>query len=638
MRLFVLLLSLAGLLAPAAGSRAAPPVAAYAALPGARQARLSPDGSALAMIGASEGKPAFVIVHLDGSPRRVFLSGTWTPSWIEWKTPTLLVAGMRTTWRDRQDRMHAETRLLVLAADGSRITPVDLTFAGGWQPLLSDRIVSMLPDDPDHVLMASRGGVAVTRVDLRDGSLSEIQDSRSHVYRWYADAQGIVRAGLQFRDDTTTNRRPLISLIARTGPHDDWHTVVSANEDGTRGFGLAAFDPANPDRVLLSCEGPSGYLVIRAYSIASGQAGETVAQAPGADVLPIARAHRLIGYETGGRDAAFTYVQPAWAHDAKAVAHALGGGTVEIVDRTEDGKHVLAAVQDGALPLQYFVLDRSGAKTSLHLAAASYEDIASDQVGQQRWVSYTARDGTVLPALLTLPPGVGAARAMPFVVLPHGGPAARDFLRFDYIVQFIASRGYGVLQPQFRGSEGFGRDLYEGGLHEWGGTIQDDITDATHYLLAQHMADPGRIAIVGASFGGYAALEGVAREPALYRAAAALAPVTDLPLMYGGPTAFAQPGMDSLMPGRDYDTIEKASPLHAVDGIHVPVLLVHGKRDFTVPVKQSSAMEYALKRAGKPVEAIYIDGGDHYLERQEDRVVWLSALERFLAANLRKSA
>ena len=193
-----------------------------------------------------------------------------------------------------------------------------------------------------------------------------------------------------------------------------------------------------------------------------------------------------------------------------------------------------------------------------------------------------------------------------------------------------------MLQPQFRGSEGFGRAVYEGGLHEWGGTIQNDITDATRYLIREHMADPARIAIVGASFGGYAALEGVAREPALYRAAAALAPVTDLPLMFGGPSAYAQPGMDSLLPGRDYDTIEKASPLHAVGSIQAPVLLVHGRRDFTVPVKQTTAMEYALKQAGKPVEAIYIDGGDHYLEREEDRAVWLGALERFLAANLKK--
>ena len=635
MRLRRVLLSLAALLVPAGGSLAAPPpVSAYAALPAAREARLSPDGSALAMIGVSEGKPAFVIVHLDGSPRRVFLSGGWTPSWIEWKTPKLLVAALLTNWRDRNDKLHAETRLLVLAADGSRVMPVDLTFSGGWQPLLSDRIVSMLPDDPDHVLMASRGGVAVTRVDLRDGSQSEVQDSRSHVYRWYADAQGVIRAGLKFRDDTTTDRRPVVTLMARTSARDDWH---DENEDGSRGFGLAAFDPANPDRVLLACEGPAGYQIIRAYSIATGQPGETVAQAPGADVLPISRSHRLIGYETGGVKSSFTYIQPGWAHDAQAVAHALGSGTVEILDRPDDGKHVLAAVHDGAMPLQYWVLDRSGPKTSLHLATASYEDIASDQIGQQRWVSYPARNGMVLPALLTLPPGMSEARSMPFVVLPHGGPGARDFSRFDYMVQFIASRGYGVLQPQFRGSAGFGRALYEGGLHEWGGTMQDDITDATKYLVRQHMADPARIAIVGASFGGYAALEGVAREPALYRGAAALSPVTDLPLFVGGPTAFAQPGMDLLLPGRDYDTLEKASPLHTVGSIQVPVLLVHGRRDFTVPVKQSSAMEYALKRAGKPVEAIYIDGGDHYLERADDRIVWLTALDRFLTANLRKS-
>jgi dienelactone hydrolase len=621
---------------------APPPISAYAALPSGGSAVLSPDGSAMAMIAPVGGKPAFVVVHFDGTPDKVFPAGDWVPRWIEWKSPTLLLAGLLNTSKNwNTGHVFATTRLLVLAADGSRMRPIDLSFAvggaGTFTPNRADQVVSMLWNDPDHVLMAtlSPDGPTVSRVDLPNGGIALEQDSRDGVRAWYADSHGVVRGAGKFRDDPSTDRLPVVEFRARTSAQDPWHTVLDERVTSALGVVFAGFDPNDPDRILLVVDGDHGNRVIRAYSIATGRAGEIVAEAAGQDVLPILRNQMLVGYRTVGRDVSYVYLRPDWQHDAQAIAKAIGGGTVEIAERSRDGRHVLACVHDGSAPLQYWLLDRSGSKTSLRLLVNSYEGIAGDQVAESRWVSYAARDGMKIPALLTLPPGHETASGLPFVVLPHGGPALHDEIGFDFLTQFIASRGYGVLQPEFRGSTGFGRALFDAGSRQWGGAMQDDITDGTKYLIAQHMADPSRIVIVGASFGGYAALEGVSREPGLYRGAVAWAPATDLPLLVGGAPSFSVPGNDLLMPAGDFKGLQAASPYRAADRIQVPVLLVHGERDFTVPVEQSRIMATALKREGKPVETIYVEGADHYLERASDRMALLTALDGFLAAHLR---
>jgi dipeptidyl aminopeptidase/acylaminoacyl peptidase len=248
-------------------------------------------------------------------------------------------------------------------------------------------------------------------------------------------------------------------------------------------------------------------------------------------------------------------------------------------------------------------------------------------------VSITSRDGLTLPALLTLPAGREDG-PLPFVVMPHGGPTAHDSVQYDWIVQFIVSRGYGVLQPQFRGSTGYGADFQRAGYREWGGKMQDDVTDATRWLIDAKLADATRICIVGSSYGGYSALMGAAQHPELYRCAAALAPVTD---------------MGRLMRGRDHSEFGEVdrsrvlgnmelagvpSPVGLADRIAAPVLLIHGQRDFTVPVVHSEAMETALRRAGHQVQAVYLKATDHFFSDEEGRLETLKALEGFLAVNL----
>ena len=223
---------------------------------------------------------------------------------------------------------------------------------------------------------------------------------------------------------------------------------------------------------------------------------------------------------------------------------------------------------------------------------------------------------------------------MPFVVMPHGGPSARDTLGFDYIAQMLASRGYGVLQPNFRGSKGYGGAFEQAGFQQWGLAMQDDVTDGVKWLIDRKLADPGRICIVGWSYGGYAALMGAVKTPDLYRCAVSIAGVSDLRrrLDLASESRFA----DLNVPRVDTDpaVIDANSPVLHADRIKIPILLVHGRKDFTVSVADSEAMEQALKAAGKPVQTLYFADDDHYLFRERDRIAFLQTLADFLGENL----
>jgi dipeptidyl aminopeptidase/acylaminoacyl peptidase len=255
--------------------------------------------------------------------------------------------------------------------------------------------------------------------------------------------------------------------------------------------------------------------------------------------------------------------------------------------------------------------------------------------------AYKARDGLDIPAYLTLPPGK-AAKQLPLVVFPHGGPMARDAMTFNPETQFFANRGYAVFQPNFRGSSGYGKKFMEAGFGQWGLKMQDDVTDGVKKLIADGIVDPKRICIVGESYGGYAALAGAAFTPDLYACAAGWAGVYDLRSFLS--TRAKEYGRDSEMieswsrfigdRWSDSDKLDMASPAKNADKIKIPVLLMHGEDDATVRIDQSETMDRALRRAGKNVNFIAIPKETHYMETSATRIRWLSELEKFLKANI----
>ncbi|MBB3861962.1 dipeptidyl aminopeptidase/acylaminoacyl peptidase [Novosphingobium hassiacum] len=257
-------------------------------------------------------------------------------------------------------------------------------------------------------------------------------------------------------------------------------------------------------------------------------------------------------------------------------------------------------------------------------------------VGPMQMVNYKAGDGLDIAAVLTLPPG-REAKNLPVIVMPHGGPTARDYPGFDWWVQALASRGYAVLQPNFRGSDGYGVAFRRAGNREWGRKMQSDISDGLAWLAAQGIADPKRACIVGASYGGYAALAGVTLQQGLYRCAVAVAGVSDVAKLVA--TDLRASAYDKTMKAALAEEIGAKTDLKAISPVafaaraDAPVMLIHGKDDLRVPFEQSKAMDAALRAAGKPVELVVLPGEDHYLSRSATRLAMLEALVRFVTAH-----
>jgi cephalosporin-C deacetylase-like acetyl esterase len=263
-----------------------------------------------------------------------------------------------------------------------------------------------------------------------------------------------------------------------------------------------------------------------------------------------------------------------------------------------------------------------------------------DAVAEVRQITYRAADGLEIPAYLTLPHGRPEAN-LPLVVLPHGGPAEVDSKHFDWWAQALAAQGYAVIQPNFRGST-LSQRFMEAGYGEWGRKMQTDLSDAVHYLAQQGTIDPKRVCIVGASYGGYAALAGVTLDPGVYRCAVSVAGVSDLSRLLRWTNArsasadnLSQRYWDRFMgvKGPDDHALQAISPVDHVDAVTAPVLLIHGLDDSVVPYEQSQIMADALKRAGKSVDFVTLEHEDHWLSRNATRFQMLQTTVRFLKAN-----
>lgn len=312
---------------------------------------------------------------------------------------------------------------------------------------------------------------------------------------------------------------------------------------------------------------------------------------------------------------------------------AFKGQAVRVTSATRDGKLALVSVSSGTNPGDFYLFEVDTKKAHYLLSRRAWIDPAA--MGEVRPVQFKARDGLVLHGYLTLPPG-SDGKGLPMVVHPHGGPFfVHDRLEFNPEVQMLAHAGYAVLQVNFRGSGNYGRGFSQIGAGQWGLTMQDDLTDATRWAVEQGIADADRICLYGASYGGYAALMGVAKEPGLYQCAVGLAGVYDVDRLVrddqGGSRFLAQYSSSWIgEPG----TLAQVSPVRLAERIKVPVFLAAGGEDERVEFKQSELMEAALKKAGVPFETLYYPNEGHGFYREENRLAYNRKLLDFLARHL----
>jgi dipeptidyl aminopeptidase/acylaminoacyl peptidase len=347
-----------------------------------------------------------------------------------------------------------------------------------------------------------------------------------------------------------------------------------------------------------------------------------------AGLVRIGRRNRVVGvtYDTALPHSVL--FDPELEKLVNAITKALPAQPVlRIVDSNADESKLLILASSDRDPGVYYLFDRKSHQLETFLVVRS--ELEDAKLALVKPISYPAKDGTSIPGYLTLPPGVDTPKNLPAIVLPHGGPGARDIWGFDWLAQYYAARGFAVLQPNFRGSTGYGDDWFKkNGFRSWPTAI-GDVLDAGRWLIAQGIASPDKLAVVGWSYGGYAALQSAVVDAGLFKAVVAIAPVTDLPELKEEHRVWDDFAIISAQIG-DGPHVREGSPALNAAKIKVPVLLFHGAMDRNVLIRQSREMADHLAAAGVPHELVTYPDLDHYLEDSAARSDMLRKSDAFL--------
>jgi dipeptidyl aminopeptidase/acylaminoacyl peptidase len=641
---------------------AQPPVEAFGNLPVISNPVLSPDGRHFAAIQSVNGRPVVVIYPVHAKPGEepvVAGGGDWIIEGLAWLKNDRLGVAIKVSKKvgDEQNLMHTWTRLVSIDTRGQNDI---LLFKNN--PFVNNNtdtaiVVDRDLDDPDNIFMplfiyadmrspgdeatdskAGRDGRNLFRYDLyrvnvRTGHEERVAAGNYRTKQWFMDGHGHILA----RQDQSET--PLVDHLEVLNK-DEWTRLADYDATADRGASIVGITDDGTALVRATRDNRTMAVLTR-LDLSTGKESPLFAN-PAYDAdhpLIDDWTNRVIGAAFIDDRVEHHYFSPKLDALQKGLEAAFPGVSAEAVSWDTAMNAVIVAVDAPRKPTTYYYLDRT-----THTAdpiGSAYPDLSEADLGEMKAWPYKARDGLDIPAYLTLPPGK-EAKKLPVVVMPHGGPDARDHISFDWMAQFFANRGYAVLQPNFRGSWGYGHKFTDAGLHQWGLKMQDDITDGAKKMIADGIADPKRICIVGASYGGYAALAGAALTPDLYACAVSFAGVSDLPRAISAERA--RYGQDSgtvsfwiSRIGSPYDDSEQlraTSPARHANQVKCPVLLMHGEGDVTVPIEQSELMNAALKSAGKQVEFIRFAGEDHYLNLADTRIRVLKETEAFLKKNI----
>lgn len=607
------------------------PVESFAALPSFTNARISPNGEKLAYFIELDGHREVLIQNIDGSgAMRIpppedsnFQSFRWANNNV-----MLFRSGLslrRIVFRTQT----SETRWFSLDLEKRKFKWLGKPGRSDNHVSQHERIVDMLPDDPDHVLMEFdfdlNAQAEVYKVNVRTGRRKSRQGKRTGIQSWYTDNQSEVRMGNGYK------RKDYVTLLKNS--EGRWVNVDKL--DWAKHFSVEGF--SNSEDVIyvsgLSNRGTEGLFEL---NLTSGEITDTIFVHDQYDM-----SYAFENTDTGRVEGVvftddFTRIQYMDADLRKiqrSLEAAIPNSVITILNHVESKDWYLIMVETSQNAGDYYIYDRPNGKLSF--VSRTRPQIDPDLMASAEPVSIPVRDGSSIPGYLIAPKGKPLEN-LPTIVLPHGGPfGVRDTAEWDYEAQFYASRGYLVLKPNFRGSGGYGSAFRVAGHLQWGGLMQDDVTDATHWLVQQGYTDPDRICIVGSSYGGYAALMGAIKEQGLYKCAISLNGVTDLPRLKAGDNRNTVGGRSwtKRMGLKDVDD-KKVSPFHRAEDMSASVLLMAAEDDARVDWKMSRDMHKRLQKLGKDSTFIRIKEGTHNMVTAQARLAALKAAETFLAKHI----
>lgn len=623
-----------------------PPLASFSRLPAYSRLRLSPDGHQVAFIknyphphniavlsvlnqNAKEVKP---LLKSDNKAIKI--------NWFKWASEEILVVSARFEASERgikyfQTRLMSidvsvpisEIKLKTLLRPRAKFNYSSNNRVSQFQ----DSVIDFLPDDPEHILVEvdfdKPQQPSVYKVNVRTGKQKRVEKGKRYIRSWTTDQQNRIRIG-RARDYESGK----ITYYERTNKDSDFRVLFQymSFEDkpiSVRGFGL---DPnilyytqyKDDKKVLykmnLTTMKSELMLAHQNYDVSGGLIYSRITQ----DAIGIRDDHSPFGRY---------YFDDANYKFHERLDKTFEDTTNHIISRSNDESIYLVYAESDDIPGTYFYGNKN--ENSLEFLTESYPELYGTDLAHHNKIRYKARDGVEIEAYLTLP--VYGEAPYPTVIHPHGGPGARDYDGFDPWVAYLTSRGYAVLRPNFRGSVGYGYEFAQAQMGRWGLEMQDDISDATTFLIEQGTANPEKICIFGASYGGYAATMATVKTPDLFRCAVSFAGVTDLRGIVKNKRRYL--GGDLVAEkqfGDETDDLKARSPLYNIDKIKIPILLMHGDEDRTVPVAQSQDFAEELEDAGKSVRYIELEDGGHSLAIQLNRTIFFEELDAFLIKHL----
>ncbi len=499
------------------------------------------------------------------------------------------------------------------------------------------QIIDDLPDIPGEVIIGMNKRVPQVfdpyRLDLATGEMTMLAENPGNIQGWMFDHDGKLRVAFAIVDGVNT------SILYRETESDEWQSVLTTSFKETVSPMFFTFD--NKDVYALSNLGrdKTGLVI---FDIANGAEKEVLYEREDYDLTNVFFSRKrkvLTGVSWEGAKVQRHYFD----EDAKALRDRLEAAlpdynvNIGSSNKAED-VFIVRTYSDRSLG-KYFLYEKENDQLDEIVEVSPWLD--ETEMGKQFPVKYEARDGLTIEGYLTLPKGLTpeTAKDLPAVINPHGGPWARDSWGFNPEIQFLANRGYAVLQMNFRGSTGFGRDFWEASFQKWGQEMQDDITDGTQWLVDQGIADAERIAIYGGSYGGYATLMGLVKEPELYAAGIDYVGVSNMFTFMNTIPPYWEPLLDMMYemvghPEKDSAMLASVSPVQRADEIVAPLFVAQGANDPRVNKDESDQMVEAMKARGVAVEYMVKDNEGHGFANEENRFDFYRAMESFLATHL----
>jgi acetyl esterase/lipase len=618
-----------------------------------RDISMSPDGKSVAYLQPLQGRGTglFVATLDSGLPAKLVLSSDsspWRLFWCGWASNIRLVCRLYAINNDT-GQLLSFARLIAINSDSSSIKQLGqrATSRSLGMSQYDGDIVGWPANDNGEVLMSrnyipevtigtrlasTSKGLGVDRIDTLTLKTTREETPREGAVEYIADTAGNVRimAMEDALDDGTL--RGITRYSYRSSDDRNWKSF-SSNSEAEPGLVPVAVDSV--ENVAYAFGKKDGRKAIFKVSLDGELKSEVVLSNDKVDVdtiLTLGRSGRVIGAQFVTDTRETVIFDAGYRQLASRLSKALPGlPLVQVVGASRDENRLLVFAGKDTDPGRYYVYDKLAKR--LNEIMLSRPQLEGTVLASVKPVTYTAADGTIVPAYLTLPPS-GGTKGLPALVIPHGGPSSRDEWGFDWLAQHFAAAGFAVLQPNFRGSAGYGDNWYlENGFKSWRTSI-GDVNDAGRWLVAQGIADPAKLGILGWSYGGYAALQSGVLDPTLYKAIVAIAPVTDLRMLIEQSRGYTSSKLVKDFVGSG-EHIVSGSPLRQAAALKAPVLMFSGDLDLNVSVEQAKAMDKELREEGKKSELVIYPGLDHQIDDSVSRTDMLRKSTDFLRSNLR---